>query len=80
MLSISHWESKLIGFGTDGASVNRGKKAGAASKLKEDTPWLIVTHCLPHRLELTMLELQRSCATVEKMYTTLNLIWKTIPL
>ena len=77
MLGISNWESKLIGFGADGASVNMGKKAGVASKLKQDTPWLIDIHCLPHRLELAMLEFQRSCATVEKVYTTLNLIWKT---
>jgi len=66
MLGISNWESKLIGFGADGALVNMGKKAGVASKLKEDTPWLIDIHCLPHHLGLAMLELQRSCATVEK--------------
>ena len=65
---IAKWCDKIttIGFGADGASVNMGKKAGVASKLKEDTPWLNDIHCLPPHLGLAMLELQRSCATVEK--------------
>lgn len=54
-----------------------GKNAGVAAKLKEDAPWLIDIHCLPHRLELALLELQRSCASVEKIYEVLHLIWKT---
>lgn len=68
MLGVTTWDRKLIGFGTDGASVNMGKKAGVAVKLGEDTPWLTDVHCLPHRLELAMLKLQRSCASVEKVY------------
>ena len=76
-LDIRNWKTKLIGFGADGVSVNLGKNAGVAAKLKEDTPWLIDIHCLPHRLELALLELQRSCASVEKIYEVLHLIWKT---
>ena len=75
-LGIRNWDSKLIGFGADGASVNLGKKAGLAAKLKEDTPRLIDIHCLPHPLELAVLELQRSCASVEKVYNILQLILK----
>lgn len=52
MLGISNWESKLIGFGADGTSVNVGKKAGVAAKWKEDTPWPIDIRCPPHHLEL----------------------------
>lgn len=76
-LGITNWDSKLIGFGADGASVNMGKKAGVAAKLKQDVPWLIDVHCLPHRLELAMLQLQKSCVSVEKVYNILYLIWKT---
>lgn len=57
--------SKLLDLFT-GTSVNMGKKAGVAAKLKEDTPWPIDIHCPPHPLELAMLELQRSCATVKR--------------
>lgn len=34
-------------------------------------------HCLPHRLELALLELQNSCKSVDDVYTVLHLIWKT---
>ena len=34
-------------------------------------------HCLPHRLELALLELQKSCKSVDDVYSVLNLIWKT---
>ena len=67
----------MIGFSADGASVNLGKNTGVAAKLKEDAPWLIDIHCLAHRLELAFLELQRYCASVEKIYEVLHLTWKT---
>ena len=66
----------MIGFGADVASVNLEKNPVVAAKLKEDTPWLIDIHCLSHRLELALLELQRSCASVEKIDEVLHLIWK----
>lgn len=34
-------------------------------------------HCLPHRLELALLELQKSCKSVDDVYSVLHLIWKT---
>ena len=63
----------MIGFSADGASVNLGKNTGVAAKLKEDAPWLIDIHCLAHRLELALLELQRYCAFGEKIYEVLHL-------
>ena len=36
-------------------------------------------HCLPHRLELALLELQKSCKSVDDVYSVLHLIWKTHP-
>lgn len=47
-----NWESKLVAFGADGASVNLGKKAGLATLLRKQVPYLMDFHCLPHRLEL----------------------------
>jgi len=49
------WESKLVAFGADGASVNLGKKSGLATLLKQEVPYLVDFHCLPHRLELALL-------------------------
>lgn len=67
----------MAAFGADGASVNLGKKAGVAALLKKDIPYLVDFHCLPHRLELALLELQSSCKSVEVVYNILHLIWKT---
>lgn len=74
---IHHWKDKLVGFGADGASVNLGKGGGVAALLRQEVPYLIDFHCLPHRLELALLELQRKCKLVETMYEVLQLIWKT---
>lgn len=34
-----NWESKLVAFGADGASVNLGKKAGLATLLRKQAPF-----------------------------------------
>ena len=39
--------------------------------------YLVDFHCLPHRLELALLELQGSCKSVEDVYNIFHLIWKT---
>ena len=72
-----NWEQKLFAFGTDGASVNLGKKAGLAALLQKELPFLVDFHCLPHWLELALLELQKSCKSVDDVYNVLILIWKT---
>ena len=74
---MENWKGKLVAFGADGASVNLGKKAGLAALLKKEVPHLVEFHCLPHRLELALLELQNSCKSVEDAYSVLHLIWKT---
>lgn len=44
--------NKLVGFGSDGASVNVGKISGVATKLKDFQPLVQGIHCHTHRLEL----------------------------
>ena len=55
-LGITNHNNKLIGFGADGASVNRGNKNGVKEKLREIMPWLIFNWCFSHRLELAIEE------------------------
>ena len=74
---VTQWEKKVVAFGADGASVNLGKKAGVTALIRKDIPYLIDFHCLPHRLDLALLEMQRSCKMVEEVYDMLNLVWKT---
>lgn len=45
---------RLIGFTSDGASVNRGDKHSVKTILRENREWLIFTWCVAHRLELAL--------------------------
>ena len=42
----------LVGFGSNGASVNLGSKNGVAALLTNDVAHLVSVHCVAHRLEL----------------------------
>ncbi|XP_021373041.1 zinc finger protein 862-like [Mizuhopecten yessoensis] len=44
--------SKIIGFGSDGASVMTGSKSGVATRLRQVCPHLINIHCMAHRFNL----------------------------
>lgn len=66
-----------MAFGADGAAVNLGKKGGVAALSKKKVPHILDFHCLPHRLELALQELQKKCKSVESVYNVLHLIWKT---
>lgn len=45
-------EKKVVGFGSDGASVMTGKNNGMAARLKRVNPFLISIHCMAHKLAL----------------------------
>ena len=44
--------SRLVGFGSDGASVMIGKHSGVAARIKAKQPILTSIHCMAHRLAL----------------------------
>ena len=48
------YKDRLIGFMSDGASVNFGKRGGLLAKLRIDMPWIIGIHCANHGLELAV--------------------------
>lgn len=47
------WKSKMIGLGCDGTSANLGSGSGLKANIQEHIPWIIVSWCLAHRLELS---------------------------
>ena len=49
-------KKKLVGFCADGASVNMGRTGGVAVRLAREipAPWLVVIHCVSHRIELAV--------------------------
>lgn len=50
----SVWKTKVVGFGTDGASVMMGSNNGTVKKMKDQLarPYIVAVHCSAHRLEL----------------------------
>ena len=53
-IGMEDWCAKLIGFGSDGASVNTGKKQGVKTLLQKKNKWITFGWCVAHRLELTL--------------------------
>ena len=54
IIGIDNFMQKLVGFGSDGAAVNSGKKEGVKTLLQQDNPWLTFGWCVAHRLELAL--------------------------
>lgn len=48
------FQKHLITVCADGASVNMGRITGACTAIKATRPWLLVIHCVNHRLELAI--------------------------
>jgi len=67
--------SKVLGFGSDGASVMVGKQNGVATKVKEYSPHCINIHCVAHRLNLCTSQASQDIPylkdTFEKTFTDL---------
>ena len=45
---------QIVGFTSDGASVNRGENASVKTLLQEASPWVVFTWYIAHRLELAV--------------------------
>ena len=54
IIDSEYFMAKLVGFGSDGASVNAGKKEGVKSLIQHEKPWIIFEWCIAHRLELAL--------------------------
>ena len=52
-MGVDDWETKLIGFGCDGTNANMAD-GGLKGFRKEAVPWVIVSRCLGHCLELSL--------------------------
>jgi hypothetical protein len=54
--SFGYLKTNLVGFGSDGASVNLGKDGGFVVKLKElfENNRIYTVWCMPHRIELAV--------------------------
>ncbi|XP_060768148.1 zinc finger protein 862-like [Neoarius graeffei] len=72
------WLHKTVALGADGAAVNLGSKGGVIALMQREAgDHIIPFHCMPHRLELAMLSVQRENPLIGQLYDLLHLIWKT---
>ena len=56
---------KVIALNVHGAAVNTGVHHGVGALMKESSPWLQVTHCFNHRLELSIKDALKTNASVK---------------
>lgn len=75
------YEDKLVGFCSDGASVNRGCKESIKTVLQEKSPWMIFLWCVAHRLELSLADALESTSfdSVDEMLRQLFYLYKRAP-
>ena len=62
----------MVGFGSDGASVMVGKKAGVAARIREIVPHLVNNHCIAHRLALAAAQASDSIPYLKKFKAVLQ--------
>ena len=76
-VSLDEIDPKLVSFGADGASVNRGQINGVISLLLKEHPWLIFMWCVSHRLELSVKDsLSDTCFKhIDEMLLALYLLY-----
>ena len=82
-LGVTDWHQKLVGFGSDGASVMVGKNNGVIALLRHLQPAVQGIHCAAHRMELAYKDAMRKQPLhmkVEGMMTGIYLFYKKSPL
>ena len=60
---------KVLGFGSDGASVMTGLDKGVTGRLKEHNPHILNVHCMAHRLALCTAQAAESIPALKKYQT-----------
>lgn len=62
---------KLVGLGSDGASVMLGRNNGVAAKLRRLQPAMVAVHCYAHKLELAFKDAIKHVPLDKKVTTCL---------
>ncbi|XP_076348063.1 E3 SUMO-protein ligase KIAA1586-like [Tachypleus tridentatus] len=68
----------LVGLATDGANAMVGIKTGVATKVKEECPWIITSHCLAHRLQSAAEKAANQVLYLVKYISVLNQFAKSL--
>ncbi|XP_060589612.1 zinc finger protein 862-like [Ruditapes philippinarum] len=68
--------SKMVGIGTDGASVMTGRKNGVVVKLKEHSPSLVGAHCAAHRTALATSQAAKYVHEMDEYSRTVSSVFR----
>ena len=80
-VGILPYHKKLVGFTSDGASVNRGCNDSIKTRLREKSPWMVFIWCVTHRLELALSDALKTTEfqEVDDMLLKMYLLYKKAP-
>lgn len=78
---IDDWKQKLVGLGCDGAQANIAERNGLHGFLKAVVPWVDVSWCLAHRVELSVRDALKPTyfATVDELLLQIYYLYKKSP-
>lgn len=65
-IPMDDYRTKMVSATADGANVNLGKYNGVLTKMSVERPWLIVIHCMNHRIELAIKDMVKSTNQYEE--------------
>ena len=71
-----NWKAKLIGAGSDGARVNIGRNNSVATRMQEDREYVVIGHCVSHRLEIGVVDAIRDNPYMAIVQDMLKKIYK----
>ena len=80
-IGVENFLKKLVGFGSDGASVNSGKKEGVITLLQNENEWITFGWCVAHRLELALKDSLSGTAfaDIDELLLRMHYLYKRSP-
>lgn len=67
--------SRVIGLGSDGASVMMGRHGGVGALLKQANPFSIQVHCVAHRAALAALDAEKAVNNIKAYKNTISSVY-----
>ncbi|KAL4131560.1 hypothetical protein QTP88_008853 [Uroleucon formosanum] len=74
-LSININTLNIVAQSYDGASVMSGHLGGIRSKIKQQFPCAIYTHCMAHRLNLIVVDMCKGIKRAQSIFNTLEMVY-----
>ena len=71
---LDDYFTKTVSATANGANVNMGKYNGSLKIMARERPWLIVIHCMNHRIELAIKDMIKSVDKFEECDKFYNMI------